>query len=119
MAYGLGVSVSDFNMDGWPDVYVSDDFISNDDFWLNNKNGTFTELCLDASTKHQSYSSMGCDAADINTDNKIDFATVDMMPETNLRKKQTFLFHELRQVPGRKKTSGYSPEFMRNVLAIE
>jgi len=114
--YGLGVSVSDFNMDGWPDVYVCDDFISNDDLWLNNKNGTFNNM-LDASTKHQSYSSMGCDAADINNDNKIDFATVDMMPEDNYRKKQTFSFMNYDRYQ-EERNMGYSPEFMRNVLQL-
>ena len=44
--YGLGVSVSDFNHDGWPDIYVANDFISNDELWLNNRNGTFTN-CID------------------------------------------------------------------------
>ncbi len=63
----LGVAVSDFNNDGWPDIYVANDFISNDELWLNNRNGTFTN-CIDRSIQHQSYSSMGADAADINND---------------------------------------------------
>ena len=43
---GWAVSVSDFNNDGWPDVYVANDFLSNDELWLNNKNGTFTN-CIE------------------------------------------------------------------------
>ena len=114
--YGLGVSVSDFNMDGWPDIYVCNDFVSNDDFWMNNRNGTFTNI-LERSTKHQSYSSMGCDAADINNDGKFDFATVDMMPEDNYRKKQTFSFMNYERYQEERKL-GYSPEFMRNMLQL-
>jgi hypothetical protein len=114
--YGLGVSVSDFNMDGYPDIFVCGDFVSNDDLWLNNKNGTFTNV-LDASTKHQSYSSMGCDAADINNDDKIDFASADMMPEDNYRKKQTFSFMSYDRY-NQERDLGYSPEFMRNMLQL-
>ena len=114
--YGLGVSVSDFNMDGWPDFYVSNDFVSNDDFWLNNKNGTFSNM-LDRSTKHQSYSSMGIDAADINNDGKIDFGTVDMMPEDNLRKKQIYSFVNNDRYQ-QERNLGYSPEFSRNMLQL-
>src|SRR6478609_3191881 len=114
--YGLGVAVCDFNMDGWPDVFVSNDFISNDDLWLNNKNGTFTNA-LDAATKHQSYSSMGCDAADINNDDKFDFASVDMMPEDNYRKKQMFSFMNYDRYQ-EERNLGYSPEFMRNMLQL-
>ncbi len=114
--YGLGVSVSDFNMDGYPDVFVSNDFVSNDDLWLNNKNGTFTNT-LDGSTRHQSYSSMGCDAADIDNDEKIDFASVDMMPEDNFRKKQSFSFMNYERYQA-ERNLGYSPEFTRNVLQL-
>ena len=103
-------------MDGYPDIFVCGDFVSNDDLWLNNKNGTFTNV-LDASTKHQSYSSMGCDAADINNDDKIDFASVDMMPEDNERKKQTFSFMNYDRY-NEERNLGYSPEFMRNMLQL-
>ena len=63
---GLGVVVSDINGAGYPDVYVANDYIRNDLLWLNNKNGTFTNR-IGAAMKHQSYSSMGADAADLNT----------------------------------------------------
>jgi enediyne biosynthesis protein E4 len=114
--YGLGISVSDFNNDGWPDVYVSNDFISNDALWLNNKNGTFTNT-LALSTKHQSYSSMGCDAADINNDKLIDFATVDMMPEDNARKKITDIATNYDRYEAERELK-YSPEFTRNMLQL-
>lgn len=53
--YGLGVSVSDFNNDGWPDIYVANDFVSNDELWQNNHDGTFTN-CIAKAMQHQSYS---------------------------------------------------------------
>ncbi|SFP68044.1 VCBS repeat-containing protein [Parafilimonas terrae] len=114
--YGLSISVCDFNMDGWPDVFVSNDFISNDNLWLNNKNGTFSNI-LDAAAKHQSYSSMGSDAADINNDGRFDFASVDMMPENNYRKKQIFSFMNYDRYQ-EERSMGYSPEFSRNVLQL-
>jgi enediyne biosynthesis protein E4 len=114
--YGLGVSVSDVNNDGWQDIYVCNDFVSNDNFWLNNRNGTFTDV-LDKSTKHQGYSSMGCDAADINNDKLIDIASVDMMPEDNRRKKLTYLLMNYDRYEAERNLS-YSPEFMRNMLQV-
>ncbi len=82
--YGLGVAISDINNDDWPDIYVTNYYLSNDLLWLNNKNGAFTNV-VDKSLGHQSYSSMGVDAADINNDGWVDIATPDMMPEDNYR----------------------------------
>ena len=65
--YGLGLTITDVNNDGWPDIYVANDFISNDRLWLNLQNGTFKNVIAQA-MKHQSYSSMGVDAADLNND---------------------------------------------------
>jgi enediyne biosynthesis protein E4 len=114
--YGLGLSISDFNNDGWADIYVSNDFISNDELWLNNKNGSFTNT-LALSTKHQSFSSMGCDAADINNDKLIDFATLDMMPEDNKRKKLTDIATSYDKYQAERELN-YTPEFTRNMLQL-
>ena len=114
--YGLGVTVSDFNTDGWPDIYVANDFISNDVLWLNNHDGTFTN-CIDKALKHQSYSSMGTDAADINNDALPDIVTLDMLPEYNERKKTSFSFMNYERYEA-ERAMGYEPEFMRNMLQL-
>ena len=114
--YGLGVSVSDFNNDGWPDVYVANDFVSNDILWLNNKNGTFTN-CIDKAVRHQSYSSMGADAADLNNDGLSDIVTLDMLPEYNERKKITYSSMNYERYQA-ERFRGYEPEFMRNMLQL-
>ncbi|HEX8677346.1 MAG TPA: VCBS repeat-containing protein, partial [Segetibacter sp.] len=114
--YGLGIAVSDFNNDNWPDIYVCNDYIVNDVLWLNNHDGTFTNT-IATSLRHQSYSSMGVDAADINNDELTDVATLDMLPETNERKKMmySFLTYERYEMERR---AGYEPEFMRNMLQL-
>ncbi|HEV2479025.1 MAG TPA: CRTAC1 family protein, partial [Puia sp.] len=114
--YGLGVIASDLNNDGWPDLYVSDDFVSDDLLWLNNRNGTFTDR-LHASTGHTSYSSMGVDAADLDNDGLPDIVTLDMLPECNRRKKMSFspMNYDRYQL---ERSMGYQPQFMRNMLQL-
>lgn len=114
--YGLGVVVSDLNSDNWPDIYVSNDYIGNDCMWLNNKNGTFTNV-IAQSLNHQSYSSMGTDAADINNDGLPDITSLDMMPEDNLRKKMMYsiLSNERHEMEIYFK---YEPSFMHNTLQL-
>jgi enediyne biosynthesis protein E4 len=114
--YGLGIAVSDYNADNWPDIYIANDFLSNDELWINNKNGTFTN-CINKALKHQSYSSMGTDAADINNDALPDVATLDMMPEYNDRKKLSYSFMNYERYE-LERTLGYEPEFMRNMLHL-
>jgi hypothetical protein len=84
--YGLGVHIADINKDGWPDIYVTNDYISNDILYINNRNGTFTDRARDY-LKHTSFSAMGNDIADINNDGLQDIIALDMLPEDNLRKK--------------------------------
>ncbi len=114
--YGLGVVVSDLNGDNWPDIYVTNDYIGNDCMWLNNADGTFTNA-IAKSLNHQSYSSMGTDAADINNDGLPDIATLDMMPEDNQRKKMMYsiLTNERHEM---EKYLKYEPSYMHNTLQL-
>lgn len=86
--FGLGLAISDVNKDGWPDIYVSNDYLSNDLLYINNQDGTFTNR-IGELLGHQSLFSMGNDAADVNNDAWSDIITLDMLPETNFRKKST------------------------------
>jgi enediyne biosynthesis protein E4 len=86
LSFGLGLAISDVNSDGWPDVYVSNDFNEPDYLFINNGNGTFSETlsdCMDES----SFFSMGSDCADYNNDGLTDIVTLDMLPEDNLTQK--------------------------------
>ncbi len=114
--YGLGMVITDVNNDNWPDIYVANDYIANDLLWLNNKNGTFSNT-IAASLKHQSYNSMGVDAADINNDGLTDLAVVDMLPETNERKKMMFSATNQEKYDMQQRM-GYQPAFVRNMLQL-
>jgi enediyne biosynthesis protein E4 len=82
LTFGLGVAISDFNNDGWPDISVSNDFNEPDYLFMNNRNGTFTEQLRSAMDNISLYS-MGSDAADYNNDGLTDLVTLDMLPEDN------------------------------------
>jgi enediyne biosynthesis protein E4 len=85
--FGLGVAVADFNGDGWPDIYVSNDVTPNDVLYINNGNGTFTNKRAEW-LKHTSAAGMGVDVADINNDGWPDIAQVDMAPHDLSRRKR-------------------------------
>jgi hypothetical protein len=114
--FGLGLSVTDFNMDGWPDIYVSNDYLSNDLLYINNKNGTFTNRIKEF-ISHQSQFSMGNDAADINNDALPDIITTDMLPETNARKK-TMVGNKSYQNYINNEMFGYEYQYVRNMLHL-
>jgi enediyne biosynthesis protein E4 len=84
--FGLSVSVSDFNSDQYPDLYVSNDFDEQDFFYMNNKNGTFSQV-VEKCFPHVSKFTMGSDVADFNNDLLPDLITLDMLPEDNYRQK--------------------------------
>nr|MBI1229110.1 RNA-binding protein [Cytophagales bacterium] len=114
--YGLGVAVGDFNEDGWPDVYVSNDYLSNDILYINQRDGTFKDGAPTA-FRHTSYSAMGNDVGDFNNDGKLDIITVDMLPPDNLRQK--LMFGKTSHERYRSELAyGYEPQFMRNTLQL-
>ena len=85
---GLGIVVSDVNNDGWPDIYCTSDFTERDFCYLNQQNGTFKEMAMQA-FEHVPAASMGVDAADFNNDGYIDFVNAEMRSKTNYRQKLT------------------------------
>lgn len=114
--YGLGVAITDINGDGWPDIYVSNDYLSNDLLYLNQQDGTFTNVAGKA-FPHTSYSSMGTDVADFNNDGLPDILSVDMLPPDSYRQKLMFGKTGNDRYLSELKT-GYEPQLMRNTLQL-
>ncbi|RIV43432.1 VCBS repeat-containing protein [Flagellimonas pelagia] len=112
--FGLGLAISDLNYDGWPDIHVSNDYLTNDLLYINNGDGTFTNQIEDF-IKHQSKFSMGSDIADYDNDGLLDIITLDMLGETNQRMKTTigttnYLEYILNE------RYDYQYQYMRNML---
>ncbi len=88
LGYGLGVSISDLNQDDYPDIYIANDFLEHDYCYLNNGDGTFTDVIKSAFPQISQFS-MGTDIADFNNDGWMDIISVDMVAEDNYRQKTT------------------------------
>jgi hypothetical protein len=114
--FGLGLNISDINRDGWKDIYVTNDFLTNDLLWINNGNGTFTNKAGEF-FKHTSYSAMGNDVADINNDGLADIITADMLPGTNYRKKMMMSANNYQSNLNNNEY-GYEYQYGRNTLQL-
>jgi len=114
--FGLGVQICDLNDDNWPDIYVSNDFITNDLAYINNHDGTYTNRASEY-FKHETYNAMGNDVADINNDGLVDIVEVDMLPEDNLRWKVTIMGNTFDEFENSLKF-GYEPQYIRNTLQL-
>ena len=116
LGYGLGISVSDINNDGWPDLYITNDYVEEDYMYINNHNGTFTEKLKDE-LGHLSNFSMGCDIADINNDGWSDVFTLDMLPEDNRRQKLLYM-PDNYELYNNQVQNGFYHQSMRNMLQL-
>ena len=86
LGYGLGVAAGDIINGGWPDLYVTNDFVEPDYLYINDQNGAFKES-IKKYTKHISNFAMGVDIADFNNDGYADIMVADMVAEDNYRQK--------------------------------
>ncbi len=116
IGFGLGVTVGDMNMDGWQDIYVSNDFFERDYLYINQKNGTFKEQ-LTSEMQCTSAASMGADMADINNDGYPDIFVTDMLPSSEKRLKTKTTFEDWNKYQYNVK-NGYYHQFIRNVLQL-
>lgn len=114
LSFSLGISTADINQDGWPDIYISNDFNEPDYLFINQRNGTFRDE-LNKRIDHTSLYSMGCDIADYNNDGLPDICTLDMLPENN---------HDIKMHSGADNYDkfnylfqlGYGYQYMKNSL---
>jgi hypothetical protein len=114
--FGLGIAFADVNKDGYPDIYVSNDYISNDLLYINQRDGTFMNESETLLSYHSKFS-MGNDVADINNDGNPDIMSVDMMPEDYFRKKQTINGSSYFFYVNDEKF-GYQHQYVRNMLHL-
>ncbi len=115
--YGLGVAVADFNQDGYPDIYVGNDFHEDDYYYLNNRDGTFTESLKDNFGQTSRFS-MGNDVADINHDGWPDILSLDMLPKDEKVLKASEGDDNIQTLKLRTERYGYHYQFTRNMLQI-
>ena len=115
-AWGLSASIGDYNNDGWPDIYVANDYIMPDFLYINNQDGTFSNQ-INTRFKHISYNSMGTDYADINNDFLPDLMVLEMSAEDHVRSKENM---PSMNTEGFKKIvdAGYNLPYMANVLQL-
>lgn len=116
IGYGLGLGISDVNLDGYPDLYVANDFHENDYLYINQKNGKYADEMLDK-IDHTSRFSMGVDMADLNNDIFPEIFTLDMLPydpEILKRSEGEDAFYNFKF----KLSQGYNIQFARNNLQL-
>ena len=114
--FGHAATIADINGDGWPDIYVSSDFIGDDILYINNRDGTFTNK-VKSYFKHTSASSMGQDIEDINNDGLADVVVLDMDPPDNYRKKMFQSGNNYRYYQN-SDYFGYQYQYPRNSLQL-
>lgn len=117
--YGLGVGISDLNMDGWPDIYVGNDFFENDYLYLNQGDGTFQEVLSSEKSPigHTSHYSMGNDIGDLNNDGAPEILSLDMLPEDLITYKTSGLEYAY-PIYRQYLNNGFAPQYMQNTLQL-
>jgi len=116
LGYGLGTGISDLNNDGWPDLYVSNDFNENDYLYLNKADGTFQDQTSSA-INYSSRFSMGSDFADMNNDGWVDFITLDMLAKDETIQKLS-QGEDTEENLQQKLNYGFERQFSRNCFQL-
>ncbi len=116
IGFGLGIALGDINLDGWPDIYISNDFFERDYLYINQQDGTYQES-LPQYMRHTSEFSMGSDIGDLNNDGYPEVFVTDMLPAEDYRLKttQSFISYDIQQA---RLKNDYYNQFMRNSLQL-
>ena len=113
---GLGIAVSDFNEDGYPDIYITNDFSVDNFLYINKKGNGFLEANKKY-IKHQSFFAMGVDIADVNNDGMVDIYEVEMLPKERKRSIENMGSMNTKRFAALN-NAGFVPQYMRNSLNI-
>ncbi len=106
----------DYDGDGWPDLYVANDFAAPDRLYHNNRDGTFTDV-INSVVPHMPYSSMGSDLGDVNNDGRVDFFVADMATTSHQKDQRTMaVTRSLSEDPPA--GSSAAPQYSRNALYL-
>ncbi|MFT6782519.1 MAG: hypothetical protein ACJA1A_002454 [Saprospiraceae bacterium] len=114
IGYGLGITLSDFNNDLWPDIYISNDFFEKDYLYINQQDGTFREEG-DNYMQSMSLGSMGADAADLNNDGTADLMVTEMHPSSTQTRKTNAIYDSWKKY-NLSESKGYGHQQPRNTL---
>lgn len=116
ISYGLGMAVSDIDLDGWPDMYIGNDFHENDYLYINQHDGTFKDD-LSNQIMHTSKFSMGVDIADINNDAYPEIISMDMLPSDPYQLRRSLDENDY-EIFNMKLNYGYNYQYSRNNLQL-
>jgi enediyne biosynthesis protein E4 len=116
IGFGLGIAIGDVNRNGWPDIYVANDFFEKDYLYINNGDGTFTES-IDLMISELSLGSMGVDIADMNNDGYPEIFVTEMLPKDESRLKTKTVFDNWDNY-SLKVHNGYHQQFPRNTFQL-
>src|SRR5574339_424956 len=116
ISYGLGICVSDIDLDGYPDIFIGNDFHENDYLYINQRNGTFRDE-MQQRTMHSSQFSMGVDAGDINNDGLPELVSMDMLPDDPYILRRS-LGEDEYNLFKMKISYGYNYQYARNNLQL-